>query len=365
MIYVLGFIIFYVLIIFSFFLGWKKLNYKTCKRYTPSVSVVIALRNEESQVKRLIDNLINLDYPKDLLQYVLINDHSTDETHNLLLENKSENFKILNMSEGEFGKKQAILKGVSLADGDVIITSDADCSFNKNWIKKMVSYYHNKNVKLVAGPVVIENNSGIFHLFQNLEFLSLVGSAAGAIGQKKAIFCNAANMSFKKNIFLELNKYSSKIASGDDVFLLHNIKAKYPHSIVFAKDKEAIVETVGAKNIFQFLNQRNRWTAKSTSYSDVDALLTSIIVFATNVVGLSFMILSIIDVSFLSYLILFFIIKSIIDLLLLIKVLNFFDRKYLIKWVLPFQILYSIYIVFIVIYSFINNFEWKGRKYSK
>ena len=187
MIYVLGFIIFYVLIIFSFFLGWKKLNYETCKRYTPSVSVVIALRNEESQVKRLIDNLINLDYPKDLLQYVLINDHSTDETHNLLLENKSENFKILNMSEGEFGKKQAIFKGVSLADGDVIITSDADCSFNKNWIKKMVSYYHNKNVKLVAGPVVIEHNSGIFHLFQNLEFLSLVGSAAGAIGQKKVI----------------------------------------------------------------------------------------------------------------------------------------------------------------------------------
>ena len=93
-------------------------------------------------------------------------------------------------------------------------------------------------------------------------------------------------MSFKKDIFLELNKYSSKIASGDDVFLLHNIKAKYPHSIVFAKDKEAIVETVGVKNIFKFFNQRNRWTAKSTSYRDVDALLTSIIVFATNVIGL-------------------------------------------------------------------------------
>ena len=77
------------------------------------------------------------------------------------------------------------------------------------------------------------------------------------------------------------------------------------------------------------------------------------------------MIISIIDISFLSYLILYIIIKSIVDLLLLIKVLNFFDRKYLIKWVLPFQILYSIYIVFIVIYSFINNFEWKGRKYSK
>ena len=77
------------------------------------------------------------------------------------------------------------------------------------------------------------------------------------------------------------------------------------------------------------------------------------------------MLLSIVDVSFLSYLALYFIIKSIVDLLLLIKVLNFFDRKYLIKWVLPFQILYCVYIVFIVIYSFINNFEWKGRKYSK
>ena len=365
MIYLFGFIILYIIIIFSFFLGWGKLNYTTDESFTPSVSVVIALRNEEHQVNRLLNNLRNLDYPDDLVQYILVNDHSTDNTFNLLLDNKSVNFKIINMHEGHFGKKQAIAKGVSIADGDIIVTSDADCSFNKNWIKKMVSYYHNNNVKLVAGPVVFQNQSGIFHLFQNLEFLSLIGSGAGAIGQKKAIFCNAANMSFKKNVFLELNKYSSEIASGDDVFLLHKIKAKYPNGIVFAKNKEAIVETIGAKNIFQFFNQRIRWTAKSTSYSDVDALLVSIIVFATNFFGVFFIILSIIDISFLSYLILYFSIKSILDLLLLSKVLNFFDRKYLIKWVLPFQILYSIYIVFIVVYSFIFSFEWKGRKYSK
>ena len=97
MIYLFGFIILYIIIIFSFFLGWGKLNYTTDESFTPSVSVVIALRNEEHQVNRLLNNLRNLDYPHNLVQYILVNDHSTDNTFNLLLDNKSANVKIINM----------------------------------------------------------------------------------------------------------------------------------------------------------------------------------------------------------------------------------------------------------------------------
>ena len=45
----------------------------------------------------------------------------------------------------------------------------------------------------------------------------------------KAIFCNGANMAYRKDVFLEVNNFESDTsASGDDVFLLHSIKAKYP-----------------------------------------------------------------------------------------------------------------------------------------
>ena len=102
-----------------------------------------------------------------------------------------------------------------------------------------------------------------------MEFASLIGSGAGAIGSGNAIFCNGANMAYKKEVFLEVNTYKNdNAASGDDVFLLHSIKQRYPDGIVFAKDKNAIVNTNALDTLSTFINQRKRWTAKSSSYTD-------------------------------------------------------------------------------------------------
>ena len=360
------FIVLYSIKIFRYYIGWKKLFRSTDLNFTPNVSVVIALRNEEKEINNLLSSLKEQDYPSDLIQFILVNDHSTDNTSKLLLAEKLDNFKIVDMAEGEFGKKQAIAKGIRLAEGDIIITSDADCTFNNRWIRTMVSYFHDEGINLVAGPVRLDNRSGIFHVFQNLEFFSLIGSGAGAIGQGNAIFCNAANMAYRKNIFLELDIFSDdKIISGDDVFLLHSIKRISPQGILFAKQNPAIVETKGVENLREFINQRKRWTAKSIHYKDFDALYTSFLIFFTNLLGVILVILSIIDINFLFYTVVYFLIKFIIDLLFLIPVIKFFKRQELIRWILPFQIIYALYVVLIVVLSFTNNFEWKGRKHTR
>ena len=199
-----------------------------------------------------------------------------------------------------------------------------------------------------------------------MEFASLIGSGAGAIAMENAIFCNGANMAYRKAIFLEMNDFENdKAVSGDDVFLLHSIKAKYPKAIAFAKDEEALVTTEGVQSIAGFINQRKRWAAKSSSYKDLASIYMSFLVFFTNLIGVFLIGLLLFDTDYLNYFIYYFGIKFLVDLSLLLPVLSFFKRKDLIKWIFPFELVYSFYIVLIVILSFTNSFEWKGRVHTK
>lgn len=356
----------YVLLIGRYIIGWYKIGSTRKEYFCPNVSVVIAIRNEENEIARLLRNLGAQIYPVGKLEFIFINDHSSDNTVQLLETCTLDSFRIINMPDGKSGKKSAISMGVSLASGDIILASDADCYFNVNWVRCMTKYFADDNIKLVSGPVDFNRYNSFFQKLQVLEFLSLIGSGAGAIGIQNAIFCNGANMAYRKETFIEVNSFKDDtIVSGDDVFLLHNIKAKYPESIAFAKDRDAIVTTNSPITFKEFINQRKRWAAKSSAYKDASSIYTSYLVLLTNFSFLFLLGMFFFDDSMLFYFLIFYVFKFSVDLFLLYPVLNFFNRKELIKWIFPFELFYSIYIILIVILSFSTKFEWKGRKYKK
>ena len=364
-------VIFFILLLYIFLItryiyGWKKIKKTKNDSFSPNVSIVIALRNEEKVVTRLLRSLQSQVYDISKLEIVLVNDHSNDSTLELLKQSDIENIHILDMPKGQNGKKKAISRGVTFASGEIIIASDADCTFHPNWVNKIVSYFANDAVKLVSGPVVLEKQKGILQNFQALEFLSLIVSGAGAIGVKDAIFCNGANMAYRKDVFLQFNDFNdSKTVSGDDVFLLHNLKEKYPASIVFAKDKDVIVRTTSEKNLNSYINQRKRWASKSREYKDFSSIYVSYLVFLTNLCLVFLIFMVILDKSFFNFLCFFYLIKYIVDLVLLYPILKFFKRQDLTKWIFPFEFFYSFYIILLIVLSFTQNFVWKGRVHIK
>ena len=356
----------YALLIIRYTLGWHKVQAITNKDFTSTVSIVIAMRNEENEVERLLQNLQSQIYPTVKLELILVNDHSTDNTLNILYSSQLDNLQVINMPNGEFGKKNAIKKAVELASGDVILASDADCSFNPKWVQTMANYFTDESIKLVSGPVAYHKQKGIFSSLQALEFSSLIGSGAGAIGVNNAIFCNGANMAYRKEIFLEVNEFSIDAAvSGDDVFLLHSVKGKYPNSVVFAKEKSAIVMTDAVQSFSAFINQRKRWTSKSSGYKDYSSIYTSFLVLFTNLAFVFLFAMQFWDIKSFNLFILFYAVKFLVDLILLFPILKFFNRTDLVKWIFPFEIFYSFYIVLIVVLSFTKSFEWKGRVHNK
>ena len=367
--------IYAVLMIFYRY-GWKSLKKANAlSNDLPKVSLIVSLRNEEHNISNLVNCIKNQSYAENKLEVICVNDHSTDNTLELLLSEKDKwsKLNVVNLEEKERGKKMAIQKGVYLSTGEIIITTDADCVFNKEWINSMVKYFANPTTHLVAGPVAFEKEESFFYKLQDLEFLSLIAAGAASIGVNQAIFANGANLAYRRTTFQNLDPFKgNESPSGDDVFLVHAIKNRYSNSILFAKDRNAIVKTKSKKSLTSFFNQRKRWASKTIYYHDIFTLLIGSLVFLTNLVILFFLLgfifslfspyISIIDFALPLLFLIFY--KSCFDGFLLYSVLAFFKRKYLIKWLIPLQIIYPLYIISVSLLSVTFSYEWKQRLYK-
>lgn len=362
----IGTIIFlmYAFTIGSFAIGWFLLRNFTLKinLEQPNVSIVIACRNEEKTITNLLDSLSKQSYPKEKTEIIIIDDHSEDETEKIIRNNSLLSIQLLNLPQDITGKKAALRYGINLAKFDIIITTDADCWMNENWILSLVNYYLRFKPTLLVAPVVFESQNNLFQKFQSLEFLSLMGSGAGAIGVSRPIMCNGANLLFEKSIY-EYAVHNNNYASGDDIFLMLHTKKEFRKEIHFIKSTEAIVYTKPAQSVNEFFGQRIRWASKSKAYRDFDVLFSAIIVALCNL----FLVFSLIAPAFrIEFLLIFlfaFIVKSIVDLILLIPVSRFFNLHRLLWLFIPLQIIYPFYIVFTAFAGLFGKFSWKNRSF--
>lgn len=353
----------YLIIISLFLFGWEKI-----KAYSPIpqqfhsvISVIIPMRNEEINIKRLLLDLLKQNYPSKLIEVIVIDDHSTDNSLSEVRTLFSENILLFSLPESLTGKKAALTLGIENAHGDIILTTDADCRVPEFWLSTIACYFDDYSPSLLLSPVCGISNS-FFGDMQALEIYSLQGSTAGAAAIQHAIMSNGANLAFPKNIYHEFRYLyeESKIQSGDDIFLLHELKRNYPNGIHYLKSKQAAVFTKLSSNPGSFFRQRKRWTSKAKFYTDTDTIVTAVIVFGMNVALFSTIIYGIFLGKFFPFLVLF-ITKSIIDFIFLLRVTSFFGQKRLMWWFPIVQSFYFLYVCLTVFSAFFTSNSWKER----
>ncbi len=341
-------------------------------RGATKISILIAARNEEENIKDLLDALQAQKYPKELFQVIIIDDHSEDETVSIIEKHSLENKLIVPLSEHIDSskiysfKKAAIETAMQFASGDLIVTTDADCVMDENWLLYLASFYETGKYKMIAAPVNFHKEKNRFEKFQSLDFIGMMGVTAAGIQNEFMRMCNGANLAYEKKIFQEVNGFSGNEdkASGDDMFLMHKIAEKHPDKIGFLKNKNATVFTAAKPSIKSFYHQRLRWATKNADYDDLRVLLINAIVFFTCFNFFT----SLIFLVFFPYLLLvnlFFILlgKGISDYFFLKKMSSFFERKDLMSTFISSQFMHTTYIFTIgMAANFIKKYEWKGRK---
>jgi cellulose synthase/poly-beta-1,6-N-acetylglucosamine synthase-like glycosyltransferase len=366
-------LVIYVVFILQLIIGFEKVKsfVRTDEKPKTAFTIIVPFRNEEKNLSKLLQSISKLNYPYKLIEVILVDDFSTDSSERICirwrLEHEYLDTTLLeNLRLSNSPKKDAIGRAMPIAKHDWIITTDADCIVNPNWLLTIDNYIQNNDAEMIVGAVIYKTKNNWFHHFQQLDLLSLHGTTIGSFGIGKPFMCNGANFAYTKKLFQEIDGFNgnNKIASGDDVFLLQKAVAKVPEKVHYLKNTETIVKTKPENDLFQLFMQRVRWASKTTGYSSTYAKFLAVIVLLMNlslVCGLWFVVCGCCNWKIL---LIPFLIKYLVDYCLLYKANTYLLKG---KWLLPLasSLLYPFYSSLVGIYSLFGSFSWKGRTFKK
>lgn len=127
----------------------------------PSVSLIIATFNEEKVIARKLANTVELDYPRDKFEIVIVDSGSTDNTRlivNDFAQKAAGNTKIRLLAQEErLGKSIALNYALTLCSSDIIVLSDADVIVNKEALLRITSNFNDPRIGAVSGIEVMQN----------------------------------------------------------------------------------------------------------------------------------------------------------------------------------------------------------------
>ena len=361
----IGLFIPYAIHILFYRSGWNELNVFSAGEQEPrlKISVIIAARNEEENIGKLLDSIDLQTYPKHLFEVIVVDDHSDDKTAAI-----AAGFPFVKLMSLQFDninsyKKKAIETGIAAASGDLVVITDADCIVQPAWLRTIATFKQETNAVFIAAPVAMENKATLLQTFQALDFMVLQGITAASVQKKIHNMCNGANLAYERKAFIEVNGFTGidHIASGDDMLLMQKISDRFPGQIAYMLSKEAIVNTQPAKTWAAFFNQRIRWASKATSYNDIKIFCALFLVYFFNCALLALLIVGFWNPTmWLGFLGTVFG-KTVVELIFLTPVAKFYNKGQLLKLFPLYQPLHIVYTVIAGWLGTFGSFEWKGR----
>jgi len=236
----------------------------------PKISVIVAARNEEANIGRSLQLLVQQEYPKGLFEVIVVDDRSTDGTA-AIVNNYHARYPFVNLisvmqvSSDLPPKKNALNEAIGRSSYDILAFTDADCAPPAKWLASLAKEFL-PDVGLVAGyspleqqfPSRISARWGDFFL-RYLEIKNSLGAAAG-IGLDRAYLCTGRNLAYRKSVFHEVGGYEKikKSISGDDDLFIQLVQHETDWKIRYMLSPQCYVPTVPPLSLRAFINQRKR-----------------------------------------------------------------------------------------------------------
>lgn len=327
----------------------------------PAATVIVAARNEENNILDCMQSLDNLIYPEGKLDIIIVNDHSTDSTGQIIdefIKGKPKFRKIIpQQSIGSLkGKTNALANAIEIAQGEIILTTDADCIVSPNWVRTHASYY-NDNVGFVGG-FTTQQDQNPFAGMQAIDFVYLLTVAAGSINLGKPLSCIGNNMSYRKSVYNEVGGYEGlPFSVTEDFRLLMAVHDLKKYKIIYPLDVGALVTSKACPDWTTLYWQKKRW---GVGGMESDLIGYSVMVWGYIVHAAMLMLPFFFSLTGL-YLSIF---KICVDYFFVKPVFNKLNLRMRFSHFIAFEIYFIIYVLvlpFIVLPN--RKVKWKGRTF--
>ena len=371
-------VFFLIIIIYALFIGAISFGFKKVPDFESTdlppknnFSIIVPFRNEAENLPQLLHSFSQLNYPRNQFEILFVNDSSEDNSVEIIKDFPvlTFNYKIIDaVRKSNSPKKDAIATAIHLIENEWIVTTDADCFINSNWLKTLDDCIQIYNPEMVVGAVSFVSEKSFLSQFQQMDMMSLQGATIGTFGIGKPFMCNGANLAYTKKLFQTINGFegNANIASGDDVFLLQKAisdKAIGTKKVRYLKSDNVLVLTKPLTNWRAVFNQRTRWASKTSSYESSFGKILALIVFAGNFSIVLSLFLTLFSMfSFWNWYLLFAI-KIFVDFTILYQTGKFLRPK-TVKFFLLINLFYPFFSTAVALYSLSGKYEWKGRRFK-
>ncbi len=223
-------------------------------RVYPSVTVIVPCWNEENTVQGTVDSLLGLDYPKDKLHIMLVDDGSTDNTWKVLQGfTETPNIQIFQKENG--GKHTAMNLGITHATTDFIGCLDADSFVTPSALKRMIPYFDEPDVMAVSPSIIVDDPKRHIEWAQKIEY-QLSVYIKKMLGLMNGIHVTPGPFSiYRTAVFrnLGLYKLAHKTEDMEIAYRMHE------HGYRIEQCHDAVVNTKTPPTIYKLYKQRLRW----------------------------------------------------------------------------------------------------------
>lgn len=236
----------------------EKIDKKKVKAdtYEPSVTILVPVYNEENTVAKTLYSLLALDYPKEKLEIIVINDGSTDGTLKKL-EEFSQKSQIQILSKTNGGKYTALNMGIEMSTYPIIGCLDADSYVYPDALKKIISHFSHEDTMAVTPAMIVGNPSRFIQKMQQAEY-HYGNFLRKALASLWALYITAGPFSFfRRTVFEQIGLYKHAHNTEDMEIAIR--MQKHHMNIVFAED--ALVRTMSPDTLKKLYKQRVRWVS--------------------------------------------------------------------------------------------------------
>ena len=333
---------------------------KRSDNYEPTVSIIVAARNEEENIAACLQSLAYVDYPTEKIEIIAVNDYSTDGTTEVIRSIIAGRNHMRMLSTGKEngnlrGKTNAVASGIEATTGEIIMFTDADCRVNPDWVRQTVKYF-SEETGILGGFTLLQSDDA-FGGMQAIDWIVLFGTASATAGWNIPLTAIGNNLSVRRSAYDQTGGFKNiPFSVTEDYALVQAILTKTQYSIRFPLDTRTSVKSNPCTSWSQLYRQKQRW-----GVGGLDLVPRGFFIIA---LGWVFKLALLAGILFASPATLFAALfaKCVLDALFVSKPLKELGAISYLKYFLIFEVYYILYVVVLPIIALLNRrVVWKER----
>ena len=221
----------------------------------PKVSIIVPAYNEEDTIEQNITSLNKVDYPKDKLEIIIVNDGSKDNTSKIVNRLKGKNIAFID-NKNNRGKAACLNQGVEESTGEFIACMDADSEVQSDILKKTIPYFRNKKIGAVTVTVEVKDSKNFLQKIIAIEYIIGLSLFLKVLSYFSAVHVTPGPFSiYRKEVLEKIGRFDPESIVEDLEIAYRLQKGGYKIACCIATK----VVTITPKTFKSLHRQRKRW----------------------------------------------------------------------------------------------------------